>query len=649
MEDKISIANTELDETIKQKRAKRAMLMSDEEIQEAEQFLLWYRRAYSDKQRLGLNDKWDDINDYWEGNFNYGEDTEPIPNTNITNSNVEGKTALLCDQSIGIQVDPREPGDKPFCDYVRVLADFIKERNKMYRKIEVHERRREMTGTGIFRVLWNFDELDGKGLPDIEPVHPSKLFIDPAITDVYKIQEAQYIIEARAKSIYSAKVEYGKEIADAIIANYDVIEGVIQNSEEEQYVHLMVWTRYNEDGEQKLRLVEMSGDGVILRDTKKKLKEYRKKKEDELIEKQTKLLEKGRKKEAEGLKVDELELFPNAKYPYFLTPDMYRENTVWGKASAELLLPVSDQIDEIDDSVLRNARLTGNPIGLVANSSGLDAEKITNAPGQMFPVNDINAFKWLSPPSVPNYILNKRTELINNDRIIVSRFSDQMIGKQQNGIDTATESLALQNSGNSMIEHKKGLLQETLSDLFEYAIELALLNWNTTMLFRITGENGEDDFDSFNPDLLNKVPVLIESDSEYREEYLKNNPNAKPEDYKYMQSDKGETRKIMFDLFVTVGAGLPNNRAYRYSIVRQAYADKAITRKEYRNYLIKQLGLNIQEIPETLEEQQELGIYDKETVQQQSISNQTIGMNQNAGIEGLTANDNVATSYMREA
>lgn len=67
----------------------------------------------------------------------------------------------------------------------------------MYRKIEVHERRREMTGTGIFRVLWNFDKLEGKGLPIIEPIHPSKLFIDPAITDVYDIQEAQYIIEAK--------------------------------------------------------------------------------------------------------------------------------------------------------------------------------------------------------------------------------------------------------------------------------------------------------------------------------------------------------------------------------------------------------------------------------------------------------------------
>lgn len=631
---------------VEEKRAKRAAIMSESEIEEAEQFLVWYRRAYNDKQRLGLTKKWDDINKYWEGDFDYEEDEDPAPNTNITNSNVEGKTALLCDQTIGIQVDPREPGDRFFCDQVRTLADFIKERNKMYRKIEVHERRREMTGTGIFRVIWDFDALDGKGIPDIEPIHPSKLFVDPAITDVYKIQEAQYIIEARAKSIYSAKIEYGEKIADAIIPNLDPIQNIIQESEEDQYVHLMIWTRYKEDGKLKLRLVEMSGDGVILRDTKKKLNEYKKKKSEELIKRQSELLEQGKGKEAAELKDEEFKLFPNSKYPYFLTPDMYRENTIWGKASAELMLPISDQIDEIDDNILRNARLTGNPMALVENSSGIDPERITNAPGQMIPTNNINGFKWQAPPSVPAYVTNKRTELINNDRIIVSRFSDQMIGKQQNGIDTATESLALQNSGNSMIEHKKGLLQETLSEVFEYAIELALLNWNTTMLFKITGENGEDDFESFNPDILNHVPVMIEADSEYRKKYKEQNPNAKPEDYRYMQADDGETRPIMFDLNVSVGAGLPNNRAYRYSIVRQAYADKAISKKEYRSYLVKQLGLNIQEIPESQAEQQELGIYDQNQIQQQEqiIPN---GMQQNAGIEGINANGNVMPSYMK--
>ena len=639
------------DDIVEEKRAKRASLMSESEIKEAEQFLVWYRRAYNDKQRLGLTKKWDDINKYWEGDFDYAEDEEPAPNTNITNSNVEGKTALLCDQTLGIQVDPREPGDRPFCDQVRILADFIKDRNKMYRKIEVHERRREMTGTGIFRVIWDFDALRGKGMPDIESVHPSKLFIDPAITDVYKIQEAQYIIEARAKSIYSAKIEYGEKIADAIIPNLDPIQNIIQDSEEDQYVHLMIWTRYNDEGKMKLRLVEMSGDGVILKDTRKKLDEYKKKKSDDLIEKQTKLLEQGKTEEASRLKNEEFELFPNSQYPYFLTPDMYRENTVWGKASAELMLPISDQVDEIDDSIQRNARLTGNPMSLVENSSGIEPDKITNAPGQIVPTNNINGFKWLTPPSIPTYILNKRTDLINNDRIIVSRFSDQMIGKQQTGVSTATESLALQNSGNSMIEHKKALLQETLSEVFEYAIDLALLNWNTTMLFKITGKNGEDDFTSFNPDVLNHVPVMIESDSDYRKQYKERNPEAKPEDYEFMQSDDNETRKIMYDLNVTVGAGLPNNRAYRYSIVRQSYVDKAITKKEYRKYLIKQLGLNLQEVPESEAEQQELGIYDQNTIQQQEQVGGVNVMqnNQNANIEGLNANGNVATSYMKGA
>ena len=632
------------DEMIKEKKARKQALMSDKEIEMTEQYLLWYRRGYEDKQRLGLIEKWRDVEKYWEGEFEYDDENDPAPNTNITNSNVEGKTALLCDQTIAIQVDPREPGDRPFCDMARTLADFIKERNKMYRKIEVHERRREMFGTGIFRVLWDFDKLDGKGMPDIEPIHPDRIIVDPAITDVYDIQEAQYIIEAKSKSLYSAYAEYGDEIGDAIIPNYDPVQNLIQENDEDQYVHMMVWTRYKENGKRKLRLVEMSGDGVLLRDTKKEIAKYNKEREKE----QEEDLFSGRPyKEKEDKKKEELELLPNDKFPYFFTPDMHRENTVWGKGSAELILPISDQIDEIDDSTLRNARLTGNPMGLVSNSSGIDPAKITNEAGQMIPTNDINGFKWQQPPSLPNYILNRRTELMNQDRTIVTRFSDQMIGKQVEGVSTATESLALQNSGNSMIEHKKGLLQETLSEVFEYALELALINWNTTMVFRITGDKGEDDFVEFNPDRLNNIPLLIEADTEYREAYKKkwqernkgkSIDELDPDEYKYMQVDD-ETRKIQYDLSVSVGAGLPNNRAYRYSIVRQMYVDKALTKREYRNYMIKSIGMNIPEIPETDVEQQELQIFDEEKIQemqQQAIEQQ----NQNADIEGLTINGN---------
>lgn len=630
----------EQEEMIKEKTAKKKSIMSDEEIKEAEQFLLWYRRAYQDKQRVGVIDKWADVEKYWEGDFEYDDD-QATPNTNITNSNVEGRTALLCDQNISVQINPREPGDKPFCDMARTIVDFIKQRNRMFRKIEVHERRRDMFGTGIFRVLWDFNELDGKGMPKIVPIHPSKIFVDPSITDVYDIQEAQYIIESKNKSIYSARCEYGDELADAIIPNLDPVQNILANNEEEQYVHLMVWTKYRENGELKLRLVEMSGDGVILRDTKKKLYEHNRKME---IEDEQEIFE-GKKKE----KRKPLKLFPNAKFPYFFTPDMYRENTVWGKGTAELILGISDQIDDLDDNLLRNGRLTGNPMFIVANNSGIDVSKITNEPGQAIPTNDISGIKWLSPPTIPEYLINKRSELMNSDRQVVTRFTDQMIGKQQSGVDTATESMALQNSGNAMIDHKKGLLQETLGEVFEYALELALLNWNTTMLFRIVGDKGQETFSEFNPDTLNHVPVLTEADTDYRDEYQKKwkerHPGKSiteldPEEYKYMQVDD-ETRKIQYDLDVSVGAGLPNNRAYRYTIVRQMYVDKAISKREYRNYMIKQLGMNIQEYPETEQEQQELQLMDENTVK--DIQN----MQQNSNMEGFTQNGNVATSYLK--
>lgn len=640
----------EYEKMIQEKTARKKAIMSESELAEAEQFLLWYRRADQDKKRIGVTQKWEDVEKYWEGDFEYDDD-QAAPNTNITNSNVEGKTALLCDQNIAVQVNPREPGDKPFCDMARTIVDFIKERNKIFRKIEVHERRRDMFGTGIFRVLFDFDRLDGKGLPVISPIHPSRLFVDPSITDIYDIQEAQYIIEAKNKSIFSAKMEYGEEKADAIIPNLDPIGNVLENIEEDQYVHLMIWTKYRDGGEKKLRLVEMSGDGVILRDTKKALHEHNKKRE---LEDEQEIFEGKRKNKREPLR-----LFPNDKYPYFLTPDMHRENTIWGKGSAELMLGISDQIDDLDDNLLRNARLTGNPMGLASNSSGIDVSKVTNEPGQIIPTNDINGFKWVIPPQIPQYIINKRTELMNSDRQIVGRFTDQQIGKSQTGIDTATEALALQNSGNAMIDHKKGLLQETLSEVFEYCLELALLNWNTTMLFRIVGENGEDTFSEFNPDLLNNVPVMIEADTDYREEYKKQwqerNPNKNiltdldPEEYKYMQveDEKGnkETRKIQYDLEISVGAGLPNNRAYRYTIVRQSYVDHAITTKEYRNYLIQQLGLNIQEYPETIQEQQEIGLINEDN--QKVLQNQAEMNRTNGNVEGMTANGNPSLNYMR--
>ena len=64
------------DEMMEEKKARKQALMSNKEIELTEQYLLWYRRGYEDKQRLGLIEKWRDVEKYWEGEFEYDNEND---------------------------------------------------------------------------------------------------------------------------------------------------------------------------------------------------------------------------------------------------------------------------------------------------------------------------------------------------------------------------------------------------------------------------------------------------------------------------------------------------------------------------------------------------------------------------------------------
>ena len=196
---------------------RRYEVMSEEQIEEGNRFLDWYRSSHSDKENRGLFDKWEAIDLYWEGEANPPEsDTDPGSNTNIINPTIEGEIAYLVDQNIAIEAKPRGPSDKPFRDKAVLAMEFVKEQNKMKRKLDVHERRRKKFGTGIFRVLFDPDKLDGMGLPCIEPCNPAYVFVDPTITDISHVQEGRFVMEVMNKSLNYARDNYDEKLVKAI-------------------------------------------------------------------------------------------------------------------------------------------------------------------------------------------------------------------------------------------------------------------------------------------------------------------------------------------------------------------------------------------------------------------------------------------------
>jgi hypothetical protein len=574
-------------------------LMTKDEIELTERYKEWFRASWEDTEARGLFDKWEMADIYWEGDSNLSEsDDDPASNTNIINSAVEGMVALTVDRDIAIMVQGREPSDIPFNEHVQTIGQFILDKNKMRPKVEMAVRRMKKYGTAIMTVLFNPDLLDGMGLPEFKCWNPAYVFIDPNITNVYEYNNARYIIIIANKSIHWAKEAFGDEHAKAIKPMYHPIETEWLFGEEEgtanpeaaqNYLHMFVFTKLKG----KVRLVQMSSCGVILWDS-----------------------------------LAENVVFPDNQYPVFLAPDMPREGTTKGKASVELLWNTQDLINDLDDQIRWNARLSGNIQKVVNTSSGIDIDKWTNEMGLNIPANDHTGFQIVKPPEMPQYIIQRRREAITSERQIQSRFSDQMFGVRQSGVDTATEALALHQQGIVGVDHDKAVIEFMLGCAMEYALELAKDNWTEEHAFRIT--NKENEFLWYRTSKLKAVPKLIPATEDYRRRFAKANPNSPIPQYMIATGeDKKDLKKnAMFDIKITIGSGIPVNKAFQYQVVKEAYQMGAMSIPEYRHRL-RELGV----LQENSFEQEQQIVAQLEQVKQKEPQ----AKGQNAEVQGMSA------------
>lgn len=600
----------EYEEFMEKHQTEREEIMSEVEIKESDRSVQWFVSAWRDKENRGLFEKWEKSDQYWEGDINLPEsDEDPASNTNIVNPNIEGQVALTVEHNISVLAEPQEPSDIDFVEHNEVIGQFILDKNKMRRKLESLARKRKKFGSGVFVVMWNPDMLGEMGCPEFRVWNPAYVFWDPNITRIDDINNGRFLILICNKSRYWAEQTFGEEKAKVIIPGYHPVESEwifdetldYDEISRDNYMHMFVFTIKKG---KIVRLVQQSSCGVKLWDSE----------------------------EHSNIK------FPKGQYPVFIAPDMEREGTAYAKATTELLYNTQDLINDLDDQIRINARLSGNIQKVVGVSSGIDIDKWTNEPGLNIPATDEKAWQMVKPPEMPQYILQRRTEALFQERVIQTRFSDQMTGIQQRGVDTATEALSLQQSGLAGIDHDKMIIEDTTAEALEYALELAKENWTEEMAFRIT--NKKNEFLWYRPSDLKRVPKKIPASQEYIDQYRKARmANGQlPEGYadpQYMLANGDDgvvTKDVKMDMKVSIGAGIPSNKAFRYNVVKEAFVAGAIDLPEYR-YWLKRLGV----LPET-SYQQEQAINQK---LEQLMTMKTMRSRQNTmngDIDGITSN-----------
>lgn len=589
----------------------REKLFGSKEMEKTQVLLDNYRSAFEAKDNIGLFTEMELAERYWSGEFDQPEDyDDPGSNTNIINANIETQVANMVDQNIDIELKPYEPADKPYVTKARLIIDRIKDVNKLPKKIERHERRLDKFGTGIFRVMYNKKLIDKIGCPEITVCNPAYVFPDPNIVNLDDLQESEFIIETIPKSIYWAEQKFGKERAWAIAPGYNPIENsfVFRENHEpnfevagDHYLHILYWT-HGKNG--KLRLIQLSGCGIVLSDTDED-KEYN-------------------------------YFTDDGRYPYFFTTYMEREGTIWGKSICSLLFSLQDEIDDYTDMIRRNARLNGNPIKIVSVQSGIEPDKLDNTPGQVVPTNDVNGIKYLEPPNMPAFIQQRRSEAIDKDRLIISRISDQMSGIRQSGVNTATESLNLAQSANIATDTRKTMLQSTLNDVFKYCFELALNYWDVGMFFQ-----QDDDFIFFNPSDLKEIPMMKPATPQYIDMFKEQNPDKEPPEFMLNENEK---RKLKLIFNIQVGAGLPSNKAVAFNYILEAYKGGLLSKKETRELLIEYIKLPVETVDNSVIELEEKQIEYQSMMldvqMQNMVAPQGMPMPSQGNMEGVEAMQN---------
>jgi hypothetical protein len=576
----------ELPENVTEKRKikdlKRSEIMSDIEMSQINYFI-----SLLNENRSSMNDnytRWE-IEEQYYANDLAELIKRPNSRANIVNSNIEGLVTQIVNPNLTLICKGVSPEDADFASWGNISLDWAFKENKMHKKCSLHETRRNKFGAAWIKLCWDAD-FAGQGLPKIMLPGLNKIFVDQKIKDYLRLQEADYIAETINLSKSYAIERYGEEKAEIIDYGYSqyIDNGVFveeQSSIDENGFTLIQWWSKDHGC---LRLREFTGCGVLLFDSFKS--------ESPINQTATSFISP-----------KSFYMYTN-NYPYFLTIKYFWEGRLFGFGDAKLLIPMQRLLNEIYDKI----RIQMRPnLNLVDVSTNIDLDEFDDQDSFNPIPFDGKAVRTQPVWSIPwGSIGNDFWRLIDQihaEAQRITRFSDIMTGQGQS-TQTATEAAIQQSQGNTHSEHEKMYLEDTLSDVAKYMLALMMEFFKGGKAFRISGEQSQYEWVDFKK--LTTIPVLRPASKSYKDKFRRFNPNIPTPEWEHVTDEGGEvmTRSVELDIEISVGSGLPKNKAFLWQMINELSQRMAVDMssgqpvqrplleyKDIKNFIVKYLGI----------------------------------------------------------
>ena len=521
-----------------------------------------YYDAYLAKERLHLHEDWITFEEYYQAEQNPPEDAnDPASITPIIPPIIDSLVADLVSPPVEILLTGHTRSEEPFAPKAQRALKWVWRRNRMDYKRDDFEYNREKFGTGIWKVYFD-GSVSAVGMPIIESISPFNFFPDPRIRDARALHTGEYIIHAVPRSIHYLQRVYGPK-ADQIRPAYQTLTSADPDMHDElallpptaqQVLLLERWT-IERDGRLR-KVVTVVGQPIILFDS------------DEIDEEEQ--LRRG------YLQLD--------RFPFVVVPCYKRHGSLWGTGDIQRLRPVQDLINDLDDQIRLNARLTGNMQYIVGINSGIDPYLWTNEPGLKIPARLVDDWRPVQPGNLPPFIENRRIQAITLEAEMISGRTDVVEGRRPGSLRAASAILALQEAAAKRINHKRMNTRWGLEEVFSIILDYVTHEWTEEV------EIGEELM--FRGEDIKTIEMLkedgdLEKAEQLEQELLsgslfRGTDLLQIPELDVMGRPTGDTKRAEFDITVNVGEGMPQSRAFLYQAVIEGLQFGLVTREEAR-------------------------------------------------------------------
>ncbi len=410
---------------------------------------------------------------------------------------------------------PREPGDKQQAKMLSSVLPVVLEQAHFEKVYDDNAWQKLKTGTGVYKIVWDADKLNGLGDIDIQRVDLLSIFWEPGVTDV---QKSRYFFHVELQDNEVLEAIY-PQLKDKLKGQTKTITRFLYDDTvptDGKSAVVDVYYKVRQNGKTVLHYCKYVNNVVLASTENEQMQqdEAQAQRDRELEPVAQELMAHGidpTEGVGYGLQAQHVGLYDHGLYPFVFDPLWPIEGSPCGYGYVDISMNPQIQLDLLDTAFLKNAMNGANPRYFMRAGNSINKEQFADVTQPFVEVSGTLDDVGIRPIDynalAGNYLgfyQNKVAELRQT-----SGNTESATGNTPAGVTAASAIAALQEASGKTSRDAIRASYRAFQDIVEMLIELVRQFYDMPRQFRIMGDQGEMQFASVDNMGMQPQPLYV--------------------------------------------------------------------------------------------------------------------------------------------